>query len=331
MFAGAPSPKRNKPPSSRFYLACMALESERAVRPPLLGGIAAQRRLGVDQPAGWWPTTPRLKAYEAAGFQFVQVRMSPRHVLSVPEFLSTHARALRERLALTELRLILHAPDDLLAGTGEHDRQLLGAMRYAERAGAELVVYHGARVPAQGLHMRDRLVAEERSLRMVLGSAAGSGVRLAIENLAPEYPGQPYVCHDPRAIFDLVARLESERVGICLDLGHAHIASGVAGCELAEFVTPVIERVILFDVHDNFGSVVAVPRGGQIEPLRLDLHLAPGAGSLPWHAMAAVLARHPAPLQLEVHPASRPEPATLAVLACEVLGLGEAAAAEPSR
>lgn len=42
------------------------------------------------------------------------------------------------------------------------------------------------------------------------------------------------------------------------------------GCELAEFVTPVIERVILFHVHDNFGSIVDVPRGGQIEPLRLD-------------------------------------------------------------
>ena len=305
----------------------MALEVERAIRPPLLGDIAAQRRLGIDQPAGWWPTTPRLKAYEAAGFQFVQVRMPPRAVLSVPEFLSTHARALRERLALTELRLILHAPDDLLAGTDEHDRQLLGAVRYAQEAGAELVIYHGARVPVRGSRARDRLEAEERSLRRVVDSAAGSGVRLAIENLAPEYPGQPYVCHDPRAIFDLVARLESEGVGICLDLGHAHIAAGVAGCGLAEFVTPVIERVILFHVHDNFGSVVDVPRGGQIEPLRLDLHLPPGAGSLPWHAMAPVLARHPAPVALEVHAAARPEPATLAVLACEVLGLGDVAAA----
>ena len=53
-----------------------------------------------------------------------------------------------------------------------------------------------------------------------------------------------------------------------------------------------------------------------------------GAGSLPWHAIAPVLARHPAPLQLEVHPASRPEPATLAVLMCEVLGLGAAAGLE---
>ncbi len=305
----------------------MSLEAERAVRPPLVGGIAARRRLGVDQPAGWWPTTPRLKAYEAAGFEFVQVRMPPRPVLSVPAFLVAHARALRERLSLTQLRLILHAPDDLLAGTNEHDRQLLGALWYAEEAGADLVVYHGARVPMAHERVRDRLAAEQRSLEMVLRSSAGAGVRLAIENLAPEYPGQPCVCHDPRAILALVAQLESERVGICLDLGHAHIAAGIAGCELGDFVAPVLDRVILFHVHDNFGAVVDVPRGGQIEPLRLDLHLPPGAGSLPWHVMAAMLARHPAPLQLEVHPAARPEPATLAVLACEVLGLGDVAAA----
>jgi hypothetical protein len=54
------------------------VEVERAVRRPLFGAGAAGRRLGIDQPAGWWPTTPRLKAYDAAGFQFVQVRMPPR-------------------------------------------------------------------------------------------------------------------------------------------------------------------------------------------------------------------------------------------------------------
>jgi sugar phosphate isomerase/epimerase len=273
-----------------------------------------------------------LKSYEAAGFRFVQVRMPPREVLAVPAFVAAHASALRARLALTQLRLIVHAPDDLLAGTEEHDRQLLGAMRYAELAGAELVVYHGARVPSRGGRLsapggrvRDRLAAEERSLRTVMNSVAGSGVRLAIENLAPAYPGRPYVCHDPAGIAELVDRLESEQVGVCLDIGHAHITAGLARRELAEFIEPAIERVILFHVHDNFGAVVDAPRAGQLEPLRLDLHLPPGAGSLPWHAIAPVLALHPAPLQLEVHPASRPEPATLAVLMCEVLGLGAAA------
>jgi sugar phosphate isomerase/epimerase len=299
---------------------------ERAVRPPLFGAGATQRRLGIDQPAGWWPTTPRLKSYEAAGFEFVQVHLPPRAVLSVSDLLAAHALALRDRLALTLVRLILHAPAELRAGTEEYDRQLAAALRYAELAGAELVVNHGARVPVQGGGSRGRLAKEELSLRAVLSRFAGSGVRPAIENQAPAYPGRPYVCHEPVAIFELVNRLEPAQVALCLDLGHAHIAAGIAGRGLAEFVEPVLERVILFHLHDNFGPLADAPRGGQLDPLRLDLHLPPGAGSLPWPAVAPMLAWHQAPLQLEVHPAWRPEPATLAVLLCEVLGLGAVAA-----
>ena len=106
---------------------------------------------------------------------------------------------------------------------------------------------------------------------------------------------------------------------------HAHIAAGYAECELVELVEPVLDQVIVFHVHDNFGARRRAPRAGGIEPVRLDLHLAPGAGSVPWTTLAPMLARHPAPLQLEIHPSSRPEPATLAILAREVLGLRAAA------
>jgi len=47
----------------------------------------------------------------------------------------------------------------------------------------------------------------------------------------------------------------------------------------------------------------------------------PGAGTVPWAALAPMLASHRAPLQLEIHPNLRPEPATLAILARELLGL----------
>jgi hypothetical protein len=45
------------------------------------------------------------------------------------------------------------------------------------------------------------------------------------------------------------------------------------------------------------------------------------AGTVPWAALAPTLGAHPAPLQLEIHPNLRPEPATLAILARELLGL----------
>jgi sugar phosphate isomerase/epimerase len=165
---------------------------------------------------------------------------------------------------------------------------------------------------------------EAASLRRVLASAGR--VRLAIENLAPVYPGPPsasYVCHDPAAVADLVDRVDSDRVGVCLDLGHAHIVAGIVGCPLVELIEPALHHVILFHIHDNFGARYDAPRAGQVEPLRLDLHLPPGAGCVPWETLAPVLANRVAPLQLEVHPAGRPEPGTLAVLMREVLRLGE--------
>lgn len=277
--------------------------------------------LGIDQPAGVWPTVPRLKSYEAAGFTHVQVRMPPRALLADAEMVRTHARALRDAVALTGLRLILHAPDDLLAGSAEHDEQLAGALDYAALAGSSIVVYHGARLPAGLPGLPKRLGDEERSLRRLLDRAGSLGVRLAIENLAPVYPGSGFVSHDPAAVARLVRALGHECAGMCLDIGHAHIVAGLTGRDLGELIAPVLDTVLLFHVHDNFGAAGRRQRSGGIEPLRLDLHLAPGAGTVPWGALSAVLARHAVPLQLEVHPPARPEPATLGVVVRELLAL----------
>jgi sugar phosphate isomerase/epimerase len=277
-------------------------------------------RLGIDQPADWWPSTPRLKSYEAAGFDYLQVRTPPRELLADRGAVRTHARALRDMLGFTGLELILHAPDDLLAGTPEHDRELAGALEYAGLCRAGLLVYHGARVPVAAHDVEARLAAEERSLRQLLRLAGSNGVRVAIENLAPLYAGFPELAsHRVNAVHELVQRLGGRQVGMCLDLGHAHIVAGLTGRDLLEVVEPVLDHVILFHVHDNFGAGER-PRAGAIEPLRLDLHLAPGAGSVPWAQLAPLVSAHRAPLQLEVHPAARPEPATLAVLTREVLG-----------
>jgi sugar phosphate isomerase/epimerase len=294
-----------------------ASAAERDRRP---GAVDLAGRLGLDQPAGWWPTTPRLKSFEAAGFRHLQVRMPPRALLADGDLVLAHATALRANLRLTGLRLILHAPDDLLAGTREHDRQFEGALTYAGVTGCELVVYHGAHVEVDDPRRDERLRAEERSLRRLLPRAAELGVRIAVENLAPVYPGPAHVCHDPGAVAALVARLDSDFAGMCLDIGHANIVAGLEGLGLVELIEPVfrLARVILFHVHDNFGAGAQAQRAGGIEPLRLDLHLPPGAGTVPWGALGPLVASHPAPLQLEIHPAQRPEPATLAILTREV-------------
>jgi sugar phosphate isomerase/epimerase len=56
-----------------------------------------------------------------------------------------------------------------------------------------------------------------------------------------------------------------------------------------------------------------------LDPLRLDLHLPPGDGRVPWRQISHLLLDHSAPLVLEVHPPHRPEPLSLVRMTTELL------------
>jgi sugar phosphate isomerase/epimerase len=283
-------------------------------------------RLGLNLHRDAWPGAPALRAQEAAGFAWVQVHTPPRPMLAERESCRRHARALRAALDSCGLRLLLHGPDDLSAGTLEHDRAFDGLLDYAGIAGAELVVYHGlnfadAEGPAAA-RIRERAQLEERSLQRFSQRAHTLGVVLAVENLAPLWPGSARLCHDPLAIRDLVRRIDSPAVGMLLDLGHLHITSDAARADLAGVLAAVAGDVVLFHVHDNLGMRRGPGTPPGIVPLRLDLHMAPGRGTLPWRAIAPLMRTHPAPLLMEVAPAQRPDPLRLATVSAELLTRG---------
>ena len=172
-----------------------------------------ETRLGLNVHRDAWPTAPDLTAHAAAGFAWVQVHTPPRPTLCDRRLGLRHARGLRASLDGTGLRLLLHAPDDLSAGTLEHDRAFEGLLDYAATAGAELIAYHGLNfVEADGpaaARPHERAHLEERSLTPLLQRALSLGVTVAIENLAPVYPGaRRRRCHDPLAVRDLVRRLD---------------------------------------------------------------------------------------------------------------------------
>jgi sugar phosphate isomerase/epimerase len=266
-------------------------------------------RLGLNVPAGWWPAAPALKSLEASGYGWVQVHAPPRMLLCHPAGCERHALALRRNLDTTGLRLVLHAPDELSAGTPEMDLALDGLLDYARNAGAERIVYHCANFVDDGRAV-DRLSAEERSLRARSGHVEDAGLTLALENLAPVYPGPPRLSHHPELVAGLVDRLDSPAFGMCFDAGHANIVGD--GPTLLE---PLLERVVLFHLHDNHGARRDFPGVAGVDPLKLDLHLPPGRGTVPWSRLAPLLERSAAPLLLEVHPPHRPRPEQLATVA----------------
>jgi sugar phosphate isomerase/epimerase len=96
------------------------------------------------------------------------------------------------------------------------------------------------------------------------------GVRLLVENLLSEATTPAHLA----AILELG---HLDNVGICLDLGHAHLTVGTA-----EAIATVGKRITSVHVHDNHGEK--------------DEHLWPGDGTIDWPAtVKALKALAPAP------------------------------------
>ena len=90
----------------------------------------------------------------------------------------------------------------------------------------------------------------------------------------PGDPAFPYTsAEDMLALCD---RLNSDRVRICLDTGHANIA----GQDVPAMIRRYGNRLAVLHLNDNFGK---------IEPVFEDLHLFPGYGLLDWEAIFSEL------------------------------------------
>jgi sugar phosphate isomerase/epimerase len=93
--------------------------------------------------------------------------------------------------------------------------------------------------------------------------AAPLGVRLLVENLISEPT-------TPQHLLDVLETNHLDSVGVCLDLGHAHLTVGVT-----EAITTLGKRIHSVHVHDNKGQK--------------DEHLWPGDGGIDWPATVAAL------------------------------------------
>jgi sugar phosphate isomerase/epimerase len=269
-------------------------------------------RLGLSIPYEWWPSAPLLKSYEAAGFAWVQLHSPPPSVLSDPNHCARHAAATAASLATTTMAAIVHAPPMLRLGAEAADRAFEGLLSYAAELGAEAIVYHALAV-RDAPDSESALASEERSLTALAALAERLEVTIAIENLAPVYPGPETLSANPLSLRGLAQRIGSDRISLCLDVGHAHITADLRHTGVERLVEPALDLVSVFHLHDNLGARWTQSGDEQgIDPLRLDLHLPPGRGTLPWNRVAPLLARHRAPLLLEVHPPYRPRAEELA-------------------
>lgn len=136
---------------------------------------------------------------------------------------------------------------------------------WAEAAGARALVVHpgGLSDPATLEARRDALA---RGLSTLAEHAEGTSVALCVENMPPGvFPGSRM-----EDLADLLHELNSPRLRLALDTGHANITAGAAAETLAAG-----ELLATTHVHDNNG--------------RSDSHHPPGRGTIDWPSWFAAL------------------------------------------
>src|SRR5439155_7786743 len=134
------------------------------------------------------------------------------------------------------------------------------ALHIARRIEARVLVTHVGlpRSPPREPGSEGR-VAARRSIEELLRTAEPLGVRIALEVIPNELSRAASLVHF------VEEDLEGANIGICLDVGHAHLDG-----DLLDAIETVSEHLSLTEVHDNHG--------------RADDHLVPFDGTIDWPA-----------------------------------------------
>ncbi len=185
-----------------------------------------------------------------------------------------------------------HAPYLLRQPEIDARRRMVAAhldmLRRAADLGARTYVLHLGNYPA-GL---DPVAAWEpvaRALDELAPEAEAAGVALALENSLRV----TYLARNAGELADFVGRYGHPAVGVCFDVGHAHILEGVAVA-----LDTLRPHIVTMHLHDNNG--------------RQDQHLIPGRGTLDWAGFIPGIASCPRLRHLETEAIKPPLGGTLA-------------------
>lgn len=177
-------------------------------------------------------------------------------------------------------------------GSQRMQRDILEAgVRFAAEIGAGVAVCHaGRRISKRDAPygLKEQLTAEREALREAGELASEVGVTIAVENWCPESTiigGEAYTYSLwPSELAEQVGEVDHPAVGICLDVGHAFVASGFCGFDFISECAAAAPLVSHIHLHDNFGrpDIGGEPDISERYAYGLgDLHLPPGRGEIP--------------------------------------------------
>ncbi|MFQ5711463.1 MAG: sugar phosphate isomerase/epimerase family protein [Candidatus Geothermarchaeales archaeon] len=179
------------------------------------------------------------------------------------------ARILKELSASNDVEYSVHAPfSDINIATVDSQlkRTFLKILRLsletAHKIGAKMWILHPGRLSPYTCFFPDE--AWEANLAFIGGlvdHAEELGVRIAVENLEPQYS----LLARTRDIEKFFNEFETDKLGFCLDVGHANLAGEDP---IDRYVSDFGDVLTHIHVHDNDG--------------KLDSHDVVGKGSIDW-------------------------------------------------
>jgi sugar phosphate isomerase/epimerase len=240
-----------------------------------------------------------LETLRSAGPDFVEVFPDGLGVILGGRLDPIRLEHVREQLLESGLAYTVHAPLDMnlmdLTAPGPYRDVLRASIEFASGIGAEVIVCHaGQRVGARDARhsFRDQLAAERSALREAGDLAAVFDLTVAVENYYPELPIVRGTVYDysvwPRELAEQISAVDHPAVGICLDVGHAALASDVFGFDYLEECAAVASLVRHVHLHDNLikTNLTGEPQVSEHPVYGLgDLHLPPGRGSIPFEKL----------------------------------------------
>jgi sugar phosphate isomerase/epimerase len=216
------------------------------------------------------PLLDCLETIRGSGFSMIEVVFSPAHL----DFKNRDAvqEAARHIEELGMEAYSFHAPfaDDIDISSPDPSRrehaldEILRGVEAAALLGVHYFVIHPGPENADIPSREERLLRIENVcavLDRVTGRCAELGIQCVLENKLPHL-----LFGQSADLLWILASLEGNRVGACLDTGHAHLAG-----DLDTLVLKMAPYLRLLHVHDNKGQG--------------DDHLPPGDGRIDWTAL----------------------------------------------
>lgn len=195
-----------------------------------------------------------------------------------------------------------HAPCETIWDTNNYDLLVnlcIRAMECCSVLGIPWMVYHPLNAP------KDRFGSDlscfdfnMKFFKELLPYAEKYSVGIAIENIIPFYGGTDLTKMIDEQI-NLVDSLNSELVGICLDVGHLNLLHTINGTDNFRKQSDIIKmfgkRLKCTHIHDNMARnfpdiIKANPQSGFYDyGNKFDEHLSPYMGSIDWDDVIAGL------------------------------------------